>query len=217
MTNAGARRVCGAGEEFARIPVAVLRMSLEIDLCHDGRRKIAALVLDAPAVAKQAQGVLSDIPPRAPPFDDEEKFVGDRRKQSRLNGCEDRRAINDHAIVAFAQLADEVSHLFDGTRWVEPIAGYLKVVEADLGNVPDRICERSVLQTDDSSFTGVVALANGHAPVKVDADQEHTSPDEAEISREAPGERGFPFTRNAGADQDRFRVAWLGQPQRRNR
>ena len=109
------------------------------------------------------------------------------------------------------QLANEFGHLFDGTYWVEPIAGYPEVVEAGLRNVPDRVRQRSVLETDDSSLAGAVELANAHAPVKVDADQERTPSEEADISRESPGERGFPFAGDAGADQDCFHMTWLGQ------
>ena len=66
------RRIPGPDEKLAHIPVAISSVSLEIDLCHDGRRNIAAIILESAAAAKQAQRVLSDLAPRAPPFHDEE-------------------------------------------------------------------------------------------------------------------------------------------------
>ena len=59
-------------EKLAHITVAISSVSLEIDLCHDGHRKIASILIETAGVTKQAQRILNHLAPRAPPFHDQE-------------------------------------------------------------------------------------------------------------------------------------------------
>src|ERR1700758_2599465 len=62
-------------EKLADISVAISSVALEIHLCHEGAHTIAIILVEAAAVTKQAQRILSHLAPRTSPFSDQEQFV----------------------------------------------------------------------------------------------------------------------------------------------
>src|SRR6516164_6531567 len=195
-------------EQLADISVSISRVSLEIDLCHDGDHMI---LVEAATVTEQAQRILSHLAPRASPFYDQEQFVYHCREQPRLDRTEHGRTIDDHAVVTLTQLTNEARHLFAGKEHqrIDAATGHREVVEPGFRFVLDGQLARLVRQgqIEETPFGHIVELAHRRALTKIEIDQKHASSKHPEIGREAHRQRRFPLARNAGADQNHLTIA----------
>ena len=127
--------------------IPILRVLSQIDLRQDGAGELGTFLAEKAEVAQQVRGVPRHVPPGATPFHSKEHFVCHSREQPRLGDDEERRAIDDDAVVAVPQLAQEAGHLAADERQqrVARAATHLQVIEIETRDVFNRSRRRPVV------------------------------------------------------------------------